>query len=173
MQNSTKPHSTDKNTDKTKLYRHFDSEGALLYVGISLSPTYRLSQHRLTASWFDDIATVTIEDYPSRSAALEAEARAIHAEHPIYNRMRPTPKRAPRGSWVTFRDSDQYTPPERVARLRFIHTEKDFARMCKSQKAAERYQKLLWHDSLSDEDYDAYLTYWYRYIKLPELEEAS
>jgi hypothetical protein len=69
----------------TALYRHFDGEGRLLYVGISLSPTYRLSQHRVSSSWFVRISRISVEWFHNRDTALEAERRAIKAEKPEYN----------------------------------------------------------------------------------------
>jgi hypothetical protein len=68
----------------TYLYRHFDAEGRLLYVGISLSAVHRLAQHRASA-WFASIATVTIETFPSRAGAAEAERLAIQTEGPLHN----------------------------------------------------------------------------------------
>jgi hypothetical protein len=56
----------------TALYRHFDDEGRLLYVGISLSPTYRLSQHRVSSSWFVRISRISVEWFHNRDTALEA-----------------------------------------------------------------------------------------------------
>src|SRR5438067_656371 len=38
----------------TQLYRHFDADGTLLYVGISLSALQRLRGHR-AAEWIDRI----------------------------------------------------------------------------------------------------------------------
>ena len=67
------------------LYRHFDGEGRLLYVGISLSAVTRLAQHKLSSKWFDDIATVTIEKYEDREQAQTAEREAIRKEKPVYN----------------------------------------------------------------------------------------
>lgn len=71
------------------LYRHFDSDGRLLYVGISLSAVSRLRQHATSSHWFKEIARVEIEKLPSREAALNAERHAIHNEKPIHNLMRP------------------------------------------------------------------------------------
>ena len=51
------------------LYRHFTADGTLLYVGISLSALNRLGQHRQNAEWFDKIARVEIEHFPTRAAA--------------------------------------------------------------------------------------------------------
>jgi len=75
----------------TDLYRHFDSQGALLYVGVSKSALVRLGQHKEHAHWFDRITQVTIEKHPSRAAALEAERIAIHVENPLCNVQRRPP----------------------------------------------------------------------------------
>lgn len=69
----------------TDLYRHFDADGRLLYVGISLSTAARLTQHRATSHWFHKIARVEIEKHPSRHTALKAEKQAILNERPICN----------------------------------------------------------------------------------------
>ena len=70
---------------KTQLYRHYDNNKKLLYVGISLSAAVRLAQHREAAHWFDEIANVTIETFPTREAALAAERNAIANENPACN----------------------------------------------------------------------------------------
>lgn len=69
----------------THLYRHFDSSGRLLYVGISLSPIERLRKHSETSHWTRSIAKVEIEDYPTRAEALAAEKTVIQAELPLHN----------------------------------------------------------------------------------------
>lgn len=74
---------------KTALYRHFDADGALLYVGISLSAVQRLAQHKRSAKWFAQIARVDVEWHHLRSLALSAEARAISTECPRFNVARP------------------------------------------------------------------------------------
>jgi len=74
---------------ETALYRHFDSDGKLLYVGISLSAVHRLGQHRDHSRWFRRIANVTIEWLPTRADALAAERAAIRDENPECNIQRP------------------------------------------------------------------------------------
>jgi hypothetical protein len=69
----------------TDLYRHFDSEGCLLYVGISLSAIARLAAHRVRSSWFNRIARVEIKRFPSREDAEAAELEAIRTEKPLHN----------------------------------------------------------------------------------------
>ena len=70
------------------LYRHFDSQGKLLYVGVSLSFLQRLGQHKENSHWFSLISRVEIESFPSRSEALSAERQAIRSEDPAYNVQR-------------------------------------------------------------------------------------
>lgn len=72
---------------RTALYRHRDKNGTLLYVGISLSVAARLAQHASTSHWFAEVAQVDVEYFPTREAALSAERRAIHSEHPRCNQV--------------------------------------------------------------------------------------
>lgn len=70
---------------RTALYRHFDAQGALLYVGVSLNPFMRLRGHRLRSSWEQRISRISIEWFDTRKQALEAEFFAIRAEAPLHN----------------------------------------------------------------------------------------
>jgi predicted GIY-YIG superfamily endonuclease len=76
---------TAKSTMKTQLYRHFDSAGVLLYVGISLSTFARLRQHKDHSRWFEKVATVSIENFDTREKAMAAERKAIKTESPQFN----------------------------------------------------------------------------------------
>lgn len=72
--------------DACYLYRHFDENMKLLYVGISRSAMYRLDRHKRQSPWFHKITTVTIKLYPSRQEAIDAERKAIQEEVPLYNK---------------------------------------------------------------------------------------
>ena len=74
------------------LYRHYNKEGVLLYVGISLSAINRLGQHKDHAHWFSLISRVEIESFSSRAEVRNAEIAAINKENPLYNLQRPTLK---------------------------------------------------------------------------------
>lgn len=85
-----KRHTTDEKTaEPTQLYRHYDADGNLLYIGISLSTVHRLGQHRKHAHWFRQITSITVEHFPSKVEATEAEALAISRESPRHNIRRP------------------------------------------------------------------------------------
>jgi excinuclease UvrABC nuclease subunit len=70
---------------KTQLYRHFDAEKKLLYVGISLSTFARLSQHKDHSPWFEQVMTVEIKHFETREEAMAAERNAIKTENPKFN----------------------------------------------------------------------------------------
>lgn len=76
---------------KCALYRHFDNEGNLLYVGISLSLVNRLMAHRSGSGWYAQIARVEVEWFDAQREAEEAERVAIHREGPVHNRQRRAP----------------------------------------------------------------------------------
>ena len=72
--------------NRTAIYRHFAADGALLYIGISDDPAYRLHQHMHTSPWRASIASVTIEWFDDRPSAVCAEVAAIMRENPAQNR---------------------------------------------------------------------------------------
>lgn len=66
------------------LYRHYDRQGKLLYVGMTCDPSRRLEQYQ-RARWFSSLRAVSLEKCQSKEDALEREAKAIRLEHPRYN----------------------------------------------------------------------------------------
>lgn len=70
---------------ETCLYKHWNANDELLYIGISLSAVRRLKSHLHRSEWFNQIATVTIQRLPTRRVALKEEARQIKICRPPYN----------------------------------------------------------------------------------------
>lgn len=70
---------------RTCLYRYFDSSGALLYVGVSLSAVVRASQHKDHSSWFSKADRMTFVWFENREDALSAERAAVCDEQPLHN----------------------------------------------------------------------------------------
>jgi hypothetical protein len=93
------------NTDiPTELYRHFDADGRLLYVGIAMNPLARLAQHRYgRAPWFDQIQRIEISRFRNRLEAVRAERRAIKEEAPLFN--------------IVYRDLPNWHWPENAQRV--------------------------------------------------------
>lgn len=69
------------------LYRWFDAEGCLLYIGISFNAYSRASQHfkNQDASWTDSAVRMEVERFETREEVAKAERLAIQNEKPRYN----------------------------------------------------------------------------------------
>lgn len=68
------------------LYRFFNTEGRLLYVGItSMLVFHRLEGHRHESPWWTQVTTITVEHYDTRDEVAAAEVKAIIAEGPLFN----------------------------------------------------------------------------------------
>ena len=73
------------------LYRCFDADGDLIYIGCTSNVKRRLSAHRasraLASRWLSAfMARHEIEGpFPDRAAGLAAERRAIQSEQPLFN----------------------------------------------------------------------------------------
>ena len=72
-------------SDECQLYRHYDNEENLLYVGISLSAFERFRAHKMNSKWANKVSKMTVEYFSSRKEASDAEKEAILIEKPLYN----------------------------------------------------------------------------------------
>lgn len=72
-------------TERTALYRMFDDDGALLYIGVAAVFGKRWTEHAHSQSWWGEVRRQMVEWYPDRDSAEDAEEEAIGAEHPRYN----------------------------------------------------------------------------------------
>ena len=62
--------------DRTALYRIRGEDGVLLYIGIT---------NQAVQPWWDELRSLTVEGYGTRTEAEDAEEAAILAEQPKYN----------------------------------------------------------------------------------------
>jgi predicted GIY-YIG superfamily endonuclease len=68
------------------LYRVYDADGNLLYVGASVDAFTRLDQHRNEHQpWWPSARTFTVTRYANGWTARYLEAVAIRDEEPIWN----------------------------------------------------------------------------------------
>lgn len=67
------------------LYRFYDAEDRLLYVGLSVNPGRRLEKHRGTQPWWSDVARIEMEQHLDMQTLRAAEREAIETERPLYN----------------------------------------------------------------------------------------
>jgi excinuclease UvrABC nuclease subunit len=68
------------------VYLHRDSEGAVIYVGVTVNLRERSRSHRYSAPWRGRIASIEVESVqPNRGAALVHEYELIQRYQPACN----------------------------------------------------------------------------------------
>lgn len=70
---------------RTALYRLYDINDQLLYIGIAFDPATRGYQHKKTKSWWPEVAWRDVTWFETRREAEAAEREALRAERPLYN----------------------------------------------------------------------------------------
>lgn len=67
------------------VYRFYNSDGEILYVGYTNSPSRRWSSHQRSKSWWSEVSYKSFDVYNSSEEALIAEAVQIRDLEPLYN----------------------------------------------------------------------------------------
>jgi predicted GIY-YIG superfamily endonuclease len=114
------------------LYRMFDRDGGLLYVGITNDPKVRFRTHSRSQPWWDQVANITVQNHTSREALADAEQKAIRTESPLYNvALRPIavpPPARPAPRCPTCRAPEPSQVP--LDEWEFLHEDGQFRPMC-------------------------------------------
>lgn len=95
-------------TETASVYRCYDTDGVLLYVGCSTNLTNRMRVHRCKSPWFDASVRVEAHEYPERWQAQCVEQFLISLLRPRHNKHRP---------WGTeaYRLREKFRPSQAVA----------------------------------------------------------
>lgn len=88
------------------LYRFYDADRRLLYVGITGNPLTRWDWHSTHAAWWPLAEYVALSTYRSRTDCTLAEGAAMYHEHPRFNIQYPRPRRGRRSP-----ENPRYAPP--------------------------------------------------------------
>ena len=70
------------------VYRQWDKDGRLLYVGMANDPLQRNLSHMRGVRHKYEIASITFEWFATREEASAAESKAISEENPAYNKRK-------------------------------------------------------------------------------------
>lgn len=70
----------------TSIYRYYDADRRLIYVGITGKGMVRQAQHNSNAEWWRFVSTQEVEHVESRHAALHRERELIERFRPPFNR---------------------------------------------------------------------------------------
>jgi predicted GIY-YIG superfamily endonuclease/DNA-binding transcriptional ArsR family regulator len=111
-------------TERTALYRLYDDQDRLLYIGIAKDPKRRWWQHARDSgeTWWPDVARKQVQWFADRESAAEAEAAAIRSEGPPHNSQHVSGYDNPANGWRR-----QALPPSQRGReLRYELLERGF-----------------------------------------------
>ncbi|MEV4970603.1 GntR family transcriptional regulator [Streptomyces scopuliridis] len=89
----------DDSSERTALYRLYDSTDRLLYIGISRNPKHRWERHSQIQPWWHLVARKSLEWHEDRNSALAAEVQATTAEKPLYDQSSRRTQAQPRGGF--------------------------------------------------------------------------
>lgn len=78
------PGTQSAGSSETAVYRLFDANGRLLYVGIGRNPMGRWAAHA-ELSWWSTVHRFTVAWFDSRREAADEERRALRSESPAHN----------------------------------------------------------------------------------------
>lgn len=93
---------------RTALYRFYDADVKLLYVGITNDPWRRWREHVREQPWYPQVKHQAVTWYESKFTAERAERAAIRCEHPQFNLAgadEPIPEELPA------RPTEMHAPP--------------------------------------------------------------
>ncbi len=114
--------STAESPGAAAVYRLFDADRNLLYVGCSGHVDARLRQHEVEKPWWPDVQHRTICWYDSHTDALLAEKQAICDEGPRHNRRDSPHQARRRGDPLVYRtggiEIKLRLPPDLYEKLR-------------------------------------------------------
>jgi predicted GIY-YIG superfamily endonuclease len=124
-------------TDAAQVYIARDATDCVLYVGMTQDLEGRLQTHKAASRWWALVASVSVEDWPTRDAALRREDELIRELDPPYNNIN-------MHTWWKRRD-------EEILRLRLCGMNgADIARVleCSTDAVGRATKRLQWQGRL-------------------------
>lgn len=79
------PHLQRRDRAPHWVYRCYDANARLIYVGCSETPVERMRQHRANTWWFPQVERIRYTVFQNRRYALTKEREAIGEENPRWN----------------------------------------------------------------------------------------
>jgi excinuclease UvrABC nuclease subunit len=73
--------------ERTALYRLYDAEDRLIYVGITSNPKARWAAHSRDKHWWPEVARKSVEWFETRKSAGRIEKIEVEEERPLYNKV--------------------------------------------------------------------------------------
>jgi excinuclease UvrABC nuclease subunit len=101
----------------TSVYRYYDRDGMLIYVGITSRGARRNYEHNRSKDWWPYVARQEVDHYETRDQALKRERSLIIRHRPPFNRQHNPDADALRAVYVAYADAseesalDAWRPP--------------------------------------------------------------
>ena len=86
----------------TSVYKYFDKNGVLLYVGITGRGASRNSEHNKSKEWWQYVTRQEVVHYTTRRAALNIERQLIQQHRPPFNVQHNPGHAETRDAYLTF-----------------------------------------------------------------------
>lgn len=97
-------------TDRRVVYRAYDCDGRLLYVGRTNNLTRRIKEHRTDRWWWAPLVTrLRVELAADHADAKARERDAIQSESPVFNQM----------GYSDWSDRSRWSPSDRALYARW------------------------------------------------------
>lgn len=72
---------------KAYVYKFYDKNDLLLYVGCSLDLLTRIAGHQSSSKWFKKVKTIRIETFSDKKTARKKERNLIESLQPKHNKL--------------------------------------------------------------------------------------
>lgn len=89
----------------TSVYRYYDRDGLLIYVGITSRGARRNYEHNASKDWWPYVARQEVDHYETRELALRHERSLIIRHRPPFNRQHNPDADAMRAVYVAYADA--------------------------------------------------------------------
>ena len=86
----------------TSVYRYYDINGLLLYVGITSRGLSRNREHNTTKEWWHYVIRQDVDHYPTRAEALSVENSLIGLYRPPFNTQHNPSQKEDREAYLAF-----------------------------------------------------------------------
>jgi predicted GIY-YIG superfamily endonuclease len=129
---------------RTSLYRFYDENNELLYVGITNNLPARIKEHADEKTWWPLVTTIHVTHISDRKDARLLEATVIRTEHPRYNLHHNEPEE----DEILVRQDGRLLTPERdraetLLRAILIASPAEAAKIIEEAKTKEISEKTL------------------------------
>ena len=125
---------------RAAVYRLRACDRRILYIGVSENPRLRVMAHSWDKSWWPQVTHVGVAWYPTRAAALIAEAILIQDERPLHNEVLPSPLR-PRDGLIPVGSNPGFPHPVQVLAMGPVWAEADVTAFLAVPRAPGRRPK--------------------------------